>query len=832
MSKNLFIDYFKNKKDVFISSCILILLILILNLLSGNFGLFDSIFIRYFAFCIMLIIFFIVILQKEVVKKSIKSFVKKNYNNILGYLLVLFSLIILFSFNYRFIWVSCIPIFLSGLFLIENSCKLNSKKFDFFIFFSFIYSLFIVIIDNIPILWSYFHKISIALTQVISNLYGKSLVYGPSVNGFWILILFLILIISLFFISGRNIKKFILSLFGLIITWIIFIGFLSLTSFEKTDDILNSQYIFIILGLIPIIFFYVNSKTSKFTINNFNFQKQKFKKIYKKTIFWIFLLLFISGFCLTSFISSGSEGGNILIYKKGIMGNWNQPEYDDNGDEVEYGRYASGMFGLLPKHLNNYGHHVSILDDDENITNNTFKNIDVFVVINLDKNFSTKEFNLIWNFVANGGSLLVLGDHTDVGGIMNTSNNLLRPVGISFRYDSALPLNYDNQPQWYSCMHFFNHPITNMVPNENWVAISVGASLNISKSSFPIIVAKNGFSDIGNYSNDGYLGDYEHQEIEQLNDIILVAGAYYGNGKVLVFGDTSSFQNSAHARTYNLINNVFRWLNNSKTEIIKYIQIFIFFLFLIIILIIYIFSKNGNKFSIFLPIIFILSLITSSLINPIILGGTNIEGSIMYVDTSHGERISFNVVSDYSVTGLNINIARNNYSTYYLNSFSEDKITKSKGLILIAPTKTFNNNEINFIKNFIKDGGLVILSTGYQDKEASQGLLDEFNLDIQKIPFGTFPLNAEKTEPQFQDAWPIEFEKNDINTWSFYNFTDNDVTYHLIIFKKYGSGGILLIGDSQFLLDKNLESYTGYNLGNIEFLKQIIETIQEKGVIK
>ncbi len=61
----------------------------------------------------------------------------------------------------------------------------------------------------------------------------------------------------------------------------------------------------------------------------------------------------------------------------------------------------------------------------------------ILVLINSPKVWDERERRVIDDFVARGGSLLVLGDHTDVFGLMRGFNSLLEPLGIQFRFDSA-----------------------------------------------------------------------------------------------------------------------------------------------------------------------------------------------------------------------------------------------------------------------------------------------------------------------------------------------------------------------------------------------------------
>ncbi len=825
MLKKLSKKFIKNKKNLSCNITILIISLLILNMLSGNMGLFESFFMRFCSFCLFLSLLTIMFLEKNSFKNFLKKLAKKEKKSIIGLMLIIFSFFVLLLYDSRSLWLSSIPVYLSGLLLIRRAFNNKKIRIDLIVFSSFIYAFFIMIIDSIPIFWSFIQKSSLVLSQGFGNIIGQNIIFGPSVSGLWIFLLFLIFYLSIFILSDKKIKKFIVVLSGLFATWLIYLTFLSVYPFNRTIDLINSQYIFFVLGLIPTILYFYKSDISNFKMSFPKFKKFDFK-IYRKAGFWILIFLFISSFCLTTFFYSDSDSNEeeIVVYKKGTLGDWKKPEYGI------YGQQAYGMFGLLGKHLNESGYNVEILD--QNITNSTFENTKVFVVINLDESFTQDEHKLIWDFVESGGSLLVLGDHTDVGHMMKPLNDLLEPVGIDFRFDSAMPLNHNNQPQWFSCMKFFNHPVTENIPNERWISISIGASLDISKGSFPILVGKHAFSDHGNYLNvdKAFLGDYIYTRDEQLGDVILAAGSYYGNGKVIVFGDTSSFQNSVNMHSYRLVNNVFSWLNSQKTNFIEILQVSIFLSLIFAIIILIKFFTKKSFFSFLLPVVLCLALIFSNTINSIIIDENIMEGSIVYIDLSHGERINLNSFSsDYHINGLNVNLARNNLSSFLLDSFSKQKISKSKGLILIAPTEKFTEDENQFIEKYIYDGGLVILCTGFQEKNAVEGLLDKFDLDILNIPFGSFPWDSNKDDPGFVDVWPIKIE-NDNQTWSFYEYTEKNVTYHFVVFKKYGSGGFLLIGDSQFLINKNLESNSNYHLGNINFLRNIIKEIKNKGV--
>jgi len=374
------------------------------------------------------------------------------------------------------------------------------------------------------------------------------------------------------------------------------------------------------------------------------------------------------------------------------------------------------------------------------------------------------------------------------------------------------------------------------------IDISVGASLDINAGSFPMIIGRYGLSDEGDRLNveGAYLGDYEYRPGEQLGDIILAAGAYYGKGKVLVFGDTSSFQNSAIPSSLPLIGSVFNWLGSNRTTTIEYTQVTVSLLLLIGAIILYLKSKRNKIYFVFFPLALCIAIILSAVANPMILGKNEIKGNIVYIDASHGERFSLKPYEDDSLTGLMVNLMRNNYLPLILRDFSICKIENCEILIFNAPTESFSDSEVDAIKQFMNNGGLVILSTGYPDKEASMPLLREFELDIYDIPLGPVPYVEEapeeyQKEPKFVDSWPIvgdiSEDEND-TTYPFYSVDIGSYEYILMTFTRYGDGGLLLISDSEFLLDKNIESLYEYWPGNIQFLKNIIDEMINKEVLQ
>lgn len=835
--------HIKNKENIknqFLKGINIITFLLILNLLAGNFGIHNIFFNRVLAFFLLLAALLININPRElfvIIKDRVRNSMRKL---LFGLMLIFLSLVLLFATSSREFWLIQLPIFILGLNTVIQSIEYKKTDLTALLISSFLYALFIIVIQNAYILYYAIQQFSIAVSQGVGHL-SQTVTLGPSASGLWMLISFLFYIVSSFLISEkRKEKKTIYLIVGSMLTsflaWIVYILVQSLYEFESLPDRINAQYMLFILLSITILIFTLKGRTKSYSFDIPRLKEMKFFPFLRKwkVLTFIVLLLISSIFLTTLTPGLSKDKANVAIYQPGIdVGALDVPEYG------RYGRYASGFFGLLPEYLETFNYDVEIVT--ENVTQDILARSDVLVIINLGEMFSDQSLEVIWNFVENGGSILVMGDHTDIGGIMNPLNDLLDPVGISFRFDSAIPI----KSRWKSCYHLMHHPITEGLQSSHYIDISVGASLDIdvTKSAFPIILGKGGFSDIGSYLNvdRSYLGDYEVNPGEQLGDVILTAGSFYGDGKVVVFGDTSSFQNLAISTSNRLVSNVFSWLTSNDTGTTHYLRIGISLILLGIAL--FIFVKLKMKFFFLLPIILCISLILSATINASINGERDVAGPVFYIDYSHGERINRDYYEDDSVTGFMINLIRNEYTDgnrylpFVMDDYSQEKILKSKIFVLIAPTKSFTGEEVATIKSFVSNGGLLILSTGYNDKDASELILDTFGFDILATPLGPVPYIDEnpevsENEPRFVDSWPISIEENNNDVQIFYSIQFDEEAYPLVVFKKYGDGGILLIGDSDFLLDDNLESLYDYWPGNIEFIKSIMEELRKEGVPK
>jgi hypothetical protein len=258
----------------------------------------------------------------------------------------------------------------------------------------------------------------------------------------------------------------------------------------------------------------------------------------------------LAGVCLAGTALIGPAAGrSILIHNRGGL-DWDRPVFG------RFGVFSGGMFGLLPVYCKAEGYAFDVIDKDT-IDAADLAKTQILVLINSPKIWEEAERRTVFDLVARGGSLLVLGDHTDVFGLMRGFNSLLGPLGIQFQFDSA----FKARETWRGCQAAAPDAIAWGWDSEN-PGVAVGASLKLSGSARPLLVGRYGFSDDGVRGNTmgSYLDNYHYDKGERLGDVVLVATTTYGRGRVVVWGDTTAFQ-AASSYYPRVVGPIFAWLS-------------------------------------------------------------------------------------------------------------------------------------------------------------------------------------------------------------------------------------------------------------------------------
>jgi hypothetical protein len=369
----------------------------------------------------------------------------------------------------------------------------------------------------------------------------------------------------------------------------------------------------------------------------------------------------------------------------------------------------------------------------------------------------------------------------------------------------------------------------------------VGATLDLDVSARPVVVARYGYSDIGDPANieRSYLGDRRYNPDELLGDVVLVAEARYGRGRVMVFGDTSGYQNLSFARSLDTVAGSLHYLAAGGGVAPRPgVQVIALVLLLIIVAGTIIHLRTPIPIAaVALGLAFGSAAVRIATPAPPRLipqfraespefSGTqppHMKRELAIVDASHGGRFTLKAWQQQSLGGLQLNLARNGYLPLVKGEFPHRELAAGQGvLVLVGPTRSYNDKEIRAIEEFLAGGGKVIAAVGFEEADGARGLLERFGFAIAGIPLGKFrePLTvgSDSLQVDFYEGWPVLFEAGP-GTEVLLTKWDQPVAVRRTV----GKGEIIVVGDTSFFWDLNLESRDSFLMGNIEFLRLLTE---------
>jgi hypothetical protein len=362
----------------------------------------------------------------------------------------------------------------------------------------------------------------------------------------------------------------------------------------------------------------------------------------------------------------------VVLYSAGLL-DWDVPEAG------RAGLLNSGMFGLFRKSLERQAEHlggaVSLVDS---VSAASLRDAGLVVFINPTRALAAAERSALSGFVRAGGGLLVLGDHTDIGGSWEPLTGVLEDTRIRFNFDSAISV----RPRWRGCLEIRDHAVTAGVTRPGDMQVGIGASLDIWPPAFPIVIGRYAYGDAGDYANAGrgaYMGNGIYDAGEALGDLVLTAGEEVGRGRVLVFGDTSPFQNGARFLSRPLIAGAVGWV-------------------------------WGVDAAAFRP-----------------------YEDIAAIDFGHNPEASRDLFTETSLGGLANCLYRAG-----LTPVPSERVPVDTAAItfIIAPTRALTDAESRRLLRYMRSGGRLVLAQGYAEPDPCAALLDTLGLAIVAVPLG------------------------------------------------------------------------------------------------
>ncbi|MFC1781049.1 hypothetical protein ACFLZ8_02135 [Planctomycetota bacterium] len=754
----------------------------------------------------------------------------RNYRNFLGILITaMFSMYLISSpiMVVNILGVSLVPAYLAFI-----STARERKLFCIFSVSIAVFGLYRLAYTSVPMVWLIFDSIGRAVGNFAGLITGQALNVGATFAGLDFLVLMLILwILWASFYSERIFSK---AVYGFLVTFIGHLIYLIALSYlpklltlvpepaaglevwswtglyhkivpwnlpARACGIQLVIAAFMIRWYSPVAGYNKNhSKTSTYLNRN------------QKALLIVMVVLAIIVPLVSVFFPKQLtlEGKKVVFFEKGFL-NWLKPEHG------QYGRLSSGMYGMLPVYLESMGANAVISED---LSEQDIHDADAVVLLFPDDPWEQGQLSRIWNYVNTGGTLLVMGEHTTVDSDgSNRFKEVLEPTEIEVEFDSAT----FTVGGWLQSYDVIAHPATIGVPDErNQFGVVIGASLLLKWPARPLLIGRYGWSDIGDQgSSSAMMGDGIINSGEKIGDLILVAEQPLGKGRVIAFGDTSSLTNGINVSSYVFTSRLFGYLaGDSKTAHPLWRQLLaIITILLLSVLLIW----NPNHWK----VISIVMILTFSL--TIFIGASQRAGEIFqdgryqtpnnlaYVDSSHLGTYSGESWRNDGIGGLMLTLMRNGYLTHSLSEFSAERLKRADLFITIAPSKSFSNKEQEAIKDFVLNGGDLIIMAGYDSPKPGHSLMSLFGFSIgssspdafEPEPMGHFksPYLSSGDQQVFvrlYAAWPVICNDSDARIIAY-----GQNSQPVIILRKFGEGKVVVIGDACFAENRNLEWESG-----------------------
>jgi len=250
-----------------------------------------------------------------------------------------------------------------------------------------------------------------------------------------------------------------------------------------------------------------------------------------------------------------SKGGRVMVVER--HSTWEPTTKPYSMDW--YGELASYNYAAIYDYCSQY-FNMSRLLEEESINLRTLARCDVLVIKTPTARYSSEEVDAVVRFVEQGGSLLLIGDHTNVFDTSTYLNDVARHFGFTFRDDLLFRIGSPYVQPYAPGVT--PHPVVQHVPPMHF---AVSCSIDPGRSAGRAVVRSTGLWNLPpDHHADNYHPEAEYRPEMRYGAFIQVWATRYEKGRVLAFTDSTIFSNFC---TYQpgkaeLMRGMLDWLNH------------------------------------------------------------------------------------------------------------------------------------------------------------------------------------------------------------------------------------------------------------------------------
>lgn len=532
--------------------------------------------------------------------------------------------------------------------------------------------------------------------------------------------------------------------------------------------------------------------------------------------------------------SSDLTGKRIVVYEEGYL-NWIKPVFG------RYGQDSAGAYGMLPSLVESLG---GELVRSNALSEADLSEADVVLLLHPVTPWPEDLHQRVWEYVRRGGSLLVVAEPRVLDdGVASAFDEVLEPTSMRVRFDTAIAETY----KWEHAVEALAHPATaGGAGMRNGFGLLRGSSIALGWPARPILVGRWGFSDPG---SDAVMTDvFRFEPGEKLGDLVLAAEEQVGRGRVVVLGDSYGLTNLGMTEAYPFTGRLLGYLawRLSSPQASWRQAAGLLGLLLLAGLLAWRFDPNrlaavGVLVAFTLAGAREISAFQSQVLPDGGKGGP--FNNLAYIDATHLEAYCGVDWTSDDLAGLKLTLMRNGYLPLLLYEFSAEAIERAGLLISIAPARSFSSDQRKMVRQYVENGGVFLCMVGAEHARPIGPLLEEFGFRVpvsplppgdpaEPIPMGAVRAAYVSSEGYRADivtyaGWPIEYP-NQGTEW----FVPAVDGLPVAACARVGRGRVVVIGDTDFALNKNLEYVSGEpfegRYDNAHFWRWLIVRLREQ----
>ncbi|MBR3470016.1 MAG: hypothetical protein IKH28_10030 [Lachnospiraceae bacterium] len=544
---------------------------------------------------------------------------------------------------------------------------------------------------------------------------------------------------------------------------------------------------------------------------------------------WVFfagmsvLLLIIAA---EPIVFHAKSGKNATLVNRGYL-----VDFNGNIEENEMLGYGAApvLFASLKDYVRMAGFQVSIVDSIDEVS---WDDTDLVIFANYNEIATEDQKKAIKNYLEGGGAMAVFSDHTDMENIMTGSNSLLASTGIRINEDISDNVLHHDGVLWNHSLRSFSNICLDYEEEPRHIQIFGGASLSIQPDVIPLFVGKYALSDPADVTNvgaGGLLGNRKFDRGEMVGDTCLAAVDYVGKGRVIVFGDTSSIQNTAMFTSGETVMRIMHWLTQSEyrhdPSVIRFLAVIACMAMLLWLAVK---KENWVKYAPACALLFVLVFVLNGLGHKAYAKECTKKmdfSRCIAIDESLSENFDVNFGTQYSAVGAAYSFYR--YGLVPIFTSNSEILFRSNTIAIIAPNNGMSSRYQKKLIDYVNNGGNVLFALGNERGKNVDGALNQLGLAMDKTNMGPVPwknVNLPETMdeeiPEFKEAYPIAYDQR-AEAKKLYSFNDCD----FVVSVAAGKGTCTLLSDSRFFINDNVEGEFSGKQGNVNLVGRIVREV-------